>query len=171
MPRIIAQSADFSGQVFELTGDTVTVGRSDQNQIHLPHSSVSGKHAMFQLDQLDYIVKDLGSTNGTRVNGDRISGEVKLRRNDTLSFGNIDFHYDSEHLPPGRPLPELFPGIDVTKCSFRAKPPTYRNASPIPKTKASSLTPAWKFSLIGLLVVFLGGLGYLGFVLLTPPSS
>ena len=69
MPRLVAQSPEFEGKVFDLTGGELTVGRVADNRIQIEHASVSGHHAVFKLDALDYVIKDLDSTNGTRING------------------------------------------------------------------------------------------------------
>src|ERR1043165_3094856 len=99
MPKFIGQSEEFQGVTFELKNPTIPVGRLADNGLHIEHSSVSGHHAELVLDELDYKVRDLDSTNGTRVNGERIS-EQKLRRNDIVRFGNVELLYDSENSPP-----------------------------------------------------------------------
>src|ERR1700759_512461 len=102
MPRLVAQSPEFSGTSFDLKGPEMTVGRLEDNAISVAHASVSGHHAILTLDEQDYVLKDLDSTNGTRVNGEKITSQ-KLRRNDMVRLGNIELLYDSEHAPPGRP--------------------------------------------------------------------
>ena len=47
MPRLVAQSPEFEGRVFDLTGSELTVGRVADNRIQLEHASVSGHHAPF----------------------------------------------------------------------------------------------------------------------------
>ncbi len=89
MPRLVAQSPEFAGQTFELTGPEVTVGRLADNGIQIEHASVSGHHGVFRLDGQDYVVRDLGSTNGTRLNGEK-NTEQKMRSNDNMSLGNIE---------------------------------------------------------------------------------
>src|ERR1700744_4516873 len=115
MPRLVAQSPEFEGKVFDLTGGELTVGRVADNQIQIEHAMVSGQHAVFKLDALDYVIKDLDSTNGTRINGERVS-QQKLRRNDILRLGNIELLYDSEHQPPGQPMPSPSPRVTLNEC-------------------------------------------------------
>jgi predicted component of type VI protein secretion system len=172
MPRLIAQTADFAGQTFELTEPTITLGRNDQNKLHIPHSSVSSKHAVFVLDGLDYAVRDTGSTNGTRVNGDRISinTDIKLRRNDTISFGNIDFIYDSEHVPPGRPMPELAQPIKLEQCISRGKPASFKNSSPMPRKRSSPSSPLWITAFLILFILLGFSIGYFGYIWQEPPA-
>jgi two-component system, cell cycle response regulator len=66
------------GAVFVLTAASTVIGRSDQAQIPIDHDSVSRLHACLYRDGTLYEIEDLGSTNGTYVGGDRISGRVRL---------------------------------------------------------------------------------------------
>ena len=98
MPRLLGNSHEIAGKIFELSEPVLSVGRTPNNRIHLPDNSVSSRHAELRLEGLDYIVKDLDSTNGTRVNGEKIT-TYTLRRNDVLRFGNMEVVYESEHEP------------------------------------------------------------------------
>lgn len=84
---------DDPGQTFPL-GTRVVVGRLDTCDIPIHDKSVSREHA--RLSQLPggYVVEDLGSTNGTAVNGERISEAVILRKGDLVKFGSVEFHFD-----------------------------------------------------------------------------
>src|SRR5277367_5820838 len=132
MPRLVAQSPEFSGKSFDLSGAEITVGRVADNKIQVEHASVSGHHAMLRLEALDYVIKDLDSTNGTRINGEKIA-EQKLRRNDILRLGNIELLYDSEHAPPGQPMPALSERVHLADCKSSGRPADFINASPIGK--------------------------------------
>src|SRR5476651_2782436 len=132
MPRLVAQTPEFTGQTFDRSGAEVTVGRVEDNKIQIEHASVSGHHAVLKLDALDYIIKDLDSTNGTRINGERIT-QQKLRRNDILRLGNIELLYDSEHQPPGQPMPEPSERVNLAECATHGRPAEFVNASPIAK--------------------------------------
>lgn len=154
MPRLVAQSPEFAGQSFDLSGQEITVGRLDDNKIQLEHASVSGHHGMFRLDGLDYFIKDLDSTNGTRVNGERVT-EQKLRRNDILRLGNIELLYDSEHQPPGQPMPTLSERVKLAECQTQGRPVGFVNASPILKKAKNATNKQWTFALtiLGILAV------------------
>src|SRR5471030_3211877 len=134
MPRLVAQSPEFSGKSFDLSGKEISVGRVADNKIQVEHASVSGHHAVMALDGLDYVIKDLDSTNGTRINGERIT-QQKLRRNDILRLGNIELLYDSEHAPPGQPMPNLSERVNLADCASHGRPGDFLNASPIVKKK------------------------------------
>ena len=159
MPRLVAQSPEFSGKTFDLKDREITVGRLPDNAIQIEHASVSGHHAILKLDELDYVVTDLESTNGTRINGEKISKQ-KLRRNDILRLGNIELLYDSEHALPGEPMPTASPRVNLAECSTHGRPADFLNASPIGKKVRGKQSMVWtaSLSLLGLLAV--AAIGY-----------
>ena len=159
MPRLVAQSPEFTGKIFDLTGKEITVGRVADNKIQLEHASVSGHHAAFRLDALDYVIKDLDSTNGTRINGERIA-EQKLRRNDILRLGNIELLYDSEHQPPGQPMPSPSERVNLNECATHGRPVDFVNASPVAKRVRGSVDKTWKLILTFLVILAVAGVGY-----------
>jgi hypothetical protein len=167
MPRLVAQSPEFEGKTFDLTGAEITVGRVADNQIQVEHASVSGHHAVFKLDQLDYIIKDLDSTNGTRINGERVT-QQKLRRNDILRLGNIELLYDSEHAPPGQPMPQPSERVNLNECASHGRPPGFTNASPVGKPPRGSLDKKWKYAIALCALLAIAGVGYFVYVVVLP---
>jgi len=171
MPRLVAQSPEFSGKTFDLAGKEITVGRVADNKIQIEHASVSGHHAVFTLDALDYVIKDLDSTNGTRINGERVT-QQKLRRNDILRLGNIELLYDSEHQPPGQPMPSPSARVNLAECATHGRPPDFANASPITKRVRGAIDKTWKTILGVLALLAVGGVGYFVWVaFISPPGS
>src|SRR5687767_10603197 len=71
------------------------VGRQHAAGLWLPQTSVSKKHAEFDLQDGQLILRDLGSTNGTFVNAERLSGETVLRPGDLVHFANVGFRVAS----------------------------------------------------------------------------
>lgn len=67
----------------------VIVGRSPGADIIIAASYVSGRHAEFKLMGQNLFVEDLGSTNGTLVNGSRITGPCALKNNDVVNVGDV----------------------------------------------------------------------------------
>ena len=69
---------------------TIKIGRSASNDLVLSNPKVSGNHAtlVVQDNEMSATLKDLNSTNGTYVNGRRITGETVVRPTDVLRFGN-----------------------------------------------------------------------------------
>ena len=170
MPRLVAQSPEFAGKSFELSGTEMTVGRLEDNNLQIEHASVSGHHAVLTLDQQDYILRDLESTNGSRVNGEKITSQ-KLRRNDIVRLGNIELLYDSEHAPPGQPMPSLSERVNLAECATRGHPADFKNASPMGKKIRGSQKTKWPLVIACLTVFALAGLGYFVWVLfLNPPT-
>lgn len=159
MPRLVAQSPEFAGQVFDLAGPEITVGRVADNKIQVEHASVSGHHAVLRIDAQDYILKDLDSTNGTRVNGEKIV-EQKLRRNDVVRLGNIELLYDSEHQPPGQPMPSPSQRVNLAECASNGRPADFVNASPIVKRLKGATNKMWTLTLVILGILALAGIGY-----------
>jgi hypothetical protein len=170
MPRLVAQSPEFEGKTFDLTGPELTVGRVADNKLQIEHASISGHHAVLKLDSLDYVIKDLDSTNGTRINGERVS-QQKLRRNDILRLGNIELLYDSEHAPPGQPMPQPSARVNLNECASHGRPPGFTNAAPVAKPPRGRMDKKWLAGILAAVLVALGGVGYFVWtVILNPPA-
>ena len=159
MPRLVAQSPEFAGKTFDLTGPQVTVGRLPDNGIQIEHASISGHHAIFKLSGLDYSLQDLESTNGTRVNGEKIA-QQDLRRNDIVRLGNIELLYDSEHASPGQPMPTPSQRVNLAECGTRGRPANFSNASPIVKKARGAQSRAWTITLSLLALLAVAAVGY-----------
>lgn len=80
--------------VYSIVGKA-RVGRSEENEVFLLDPSVSRAHAVVELDGGAATVRDLGSTNGTFVNGERIEAHP-LRDGDELTFGNTRMRFETE---------------------------------------------------------------------------
>jgi len=75
-------------QTFELVKDVYTVGREAGNDIIINDPQVSRHHARLTLQVSTYVLEDLGSTNGTFVNGRRVSGPASLSIGDMVGLGD-----------------------------------------------------------------------------------
>ena len=84
-----------SGQRIPLGDRPVTVGRMSDCTIPLNDQNVSRHHAEIAPTGGAYVVRDLGSTNGTMVNGTRIGGEQRLSDGDILSFGSTYVRFEA----------------------------------------------------------------------------
>jgi len=78
------------GQAVELTR-AVTLGRAERADIVLADPAVSSEHARVSRVGRAWVISDLGSTNGTRVNERRVDGDVPLAHGDVLALGNVRF--------------------------------------------------------------------------------
>jgi len=81
-------SAGSGRQLVPLTGERVTLGRDPANDIVLQgDGTVSRRHAEILREDVEWRLRDLGSANGTYVNGEPASGDVRLRDGDEIRFG------------------------------------------------------------------------------------
>jgi pSer/pThr/pTyr-binding forkhead associated (FHA) protein len=72
--------------VFDLDKETMILGRDETNDIVLPDAEVSRKHSRLTYSPQGYVLEDLGSTNGTFVNADRLSGPHLLIPGDQIGL-------------------------------------------------------------------------------------
>ncbi len=86
--RLIATQGPHAGQVFELSAELMTIGREPIHPIALVNDmGVSRNHAQVIKQGNETLIEDLGSTNGTYVNGVRISTSVPIKPGDTVQLG------------------------------------------------------------------------------------
>jgi pSer/pThr/pTyr-binding forkhead associated (FHA) protein len=87
-PQIrIVEPEELAGRLFEL-GEELTIGRAAGCQITLDDTFVSQLHARVFLREGQFLVEDLGSTNGTYLNRQKVTGPMVLRAGDELQIGN-----------------------------------------------------------------------------------
>ena len=86
---------------FDLEKDEMVIGRLPECDIQLPSNMVSRRHAKVTRAGQDIFIEDLGSGNGTFLNGKRLETSTKLKGNDRLKFGPILMRFVS-----GRPEDE-----------------------------------------------------------------
>lgn len=95
-PRLVGLQGAYAGQVYELQGDLISIGREAGNTVVLSEdNTVSRRHAQIIRQDGNLVVQDLGSSNGTYVNGVRITTETLLRPGDTLQFGASVFKLET----------------------------------------------------------------------------
>ena len=86
MPRLLIKLAHQQNQLFELHGAKLSIGRGENADLSLPHSSVSRTHAHIENTGNSYEIRDNGSGNGIYVNGKQTEGAV-LKSKDELRIG------------------------------------------------------------------------------------
>lgn len=133
MPKLELTLPDGAQMSHELMDDFITVGRLSDNAIQIEDASVSSHHAELSLDGKHYRLKDLDSTNGTRVNGESVT-ETLLKNSDIVRFGQIEGIYLTDAPAPTRPLPEQG-AAPVAVATSSARPQGFANASPFKTTK------------------------------------
>lgn len=117
-----------------------TIGRGQDNNIVVNDDKVSRTHLqMVQDDSGNISVVDVGSTNGTFVNGIRITGETRLKAGDELRIGDTSLpwqNYFNESIPSTPPISST-------------------SSTPVPQTPAPKRNPTWLFIVGGVLLLML----------------
>lgn len=85
-----------SGQAFSISSHGLRLGRGKENDVVLDDGAVSRRHATLWVSQDRCYVRDEGSTNGTFVNEQRITGTHEMRPGDRLRVGAATFHLTAE---------------------------------------------------------------------------
>jgi subfamily B ATP-binding cassette protein MsbA len=84
--RLTVQEGAQKGHTAAIAGGVTTIGRLVLNDVHLQDNGVSRRHCRIVWDQDAYVLEDLGSSNGTRVNGSR-TDRARLRDGDLIQVG------------------------------------------------------------------------------------
>jgi pSer/pThr/pTyr-binding forkhead associated (FHA) protein len=98
--QFVMRSGPNTGKVYPLEVPEIFLGREASNGVAINDGEISRKHAKLSLQGSTYMIQDLGSTNGTFINGQRIIGTQVLNPGDTVSFGeNIVLLYEVANDP------------------------------------------------------------------------
>ncbi|HYI01648.1 FHA domain-containing protein [Hyalangium sp.] len=122
MPALLLLTGPSAGLRFEVVSE-VTIGRSPSCEIQVDDDKVSRRHAHVFLIEGQVRVRDLGSRNGTLVNGERLQGEARLLPGDRIQVGETTAIYepltqaalaeteplDAQHVPIAEVLPHVGP--------------------------------------------------------------
>ena len=87
--RLTVYFPEDSPTTHEFVGHTLTIGRLGDNDVQLEEGSVSSRHAEIAVQDGAAVLRDLGSTNGTFLNGEQVTGEVPLNEADEIYFGSV----------------------------------------------------------------------------------
>jgi pSer/pThr/pTyr-binding forkhead associated (FHA) protein/tetratricopeptide (TPR) repeat protein len=92
--KLICVAGPKQGTEFPLTGDEdIVIGRATENAVSIPDTSVSRRHAQLRRVPDGWAASDLGSGNGTLINGERINEETVLRNQDVITLGDTQLTY------------------------------------------------------------------------------
>jgi hypothetical protein len=185
--KFVMRSGPTPGKAYPLDAQEISIGRDAANIIAINDAQVSRKHARMELRGSAYVIQDLGSTNGTFVNGTRISGMQVLNPGNTVTFGegivlvyepvtdlNVTIH--STKAPQVTfqkpvPAPALAPAPVSVRVPAPVPAPVYSGqvpAGPVPlppeEAPAGNKFPLWVIILIVVIVVCLV-LGCVAFLL------
>ncbi len=137
---------------FVLNQAETTLGRGTINSIVLADQEVSRRHARILFDATGYMLEDFGSTNGTYVNGRRISGSVHLQNGDQIALGEaVILQFESADSPlvdePALNFTESAPSTAFstgdTPPKAISEPPTAR-PEPQPVKSQAANDAAWE---------------------------
>lgn len=118
MAHLVVTSGPHKGLRLDLTGETTRIGRRPGNDLVLDTPSVSGTHCEIVRENGIFHLKDLGSTNGTRLN--RIPIQMgRLSRNDIISAGDVSFMIDGDDVPLSGDNEEGAPVVPRTTVMIR----------------------------------------------------
>jgi predicted component of type VI protein secretion system len=134
--QLVMRSGPTPGKTFTLTKPEMYIGRDISNDIVINDAEVSRKHVRLLVQAGQYVLEDLGSTNGTFINGQRISGPHILMAGQTVQMGeNVVVVFE---IPSFDPDATALMGANVT--AMEPAPAPVAQAAPPPV--ASSLPPA-----------------------------
>lgn len=94
--KLIIEDDEGRKTVVPFTRDEITIGRQEGNTIRLTERNVSRRHARLMRTNGHVLIEDLGSYNGIRINGDRISGQVQVADGDLIQIGDYDLALQKE---------------------------------------------------------------------------
>ena len=160
--QFVMRSGPTPGVIFPLEGDQLIVGRDPSNSVAINDAEISRKHSRLSFQGGKYVLEDLGSTNGTFVNGQRLAGPVVLKSGDVVSLGEqIVLMYDAINVDPGATIASPRQAVRV------APPPIQTNTPPLPVPPYSaapvySVAPAKRTNLVPIFI----GVGVFLFVCL-----
>ena len=165
MPKLIVTTEAQGKVAYEFTEDLITIGRAPDCMIVIDDPSVSGHHAQLELAGETYRLKDLESTNGTRVNGIPIT-ETALRFDDRIRFGAVEGRFEPD-IRGSQPLPPVAL-IEARGAQTSAAPVDFENASPFPR-RDKDRDPLRTAIIVGAIVACLAFIGSMIAVLAMHP--
>ena len=104
MPKLVVLSEGLTGRSHELKVEKTTIGRLEDNTFQISEQSVSSHHCEILLKGNEVVVKDLNSTNGTFINGEKIS-EKALKPGQILRLGSIELRLEGDGQAPSASAP------------------------------------------------------------------
>lgn len=164
MATIVFTLEDGSTITTPLDVDLITIGRAEDSIVQLASPSVSSQHAIIKVREDGYYVQDVGSRNGTRVNGAVIE-EALLHDGDRVAFGDVtSIFYGLDELPPeeaAAPAPIPLPEPEVVVPLVVAAPPVagipHRSAPMKPRWQTRTYTGEGSGCLTAILLILLFG--------------
>ena len=125
MAKLVLLSAGMTGRTHDLKADKTTIGRVEDNTFQIAEPSVSSHHCEVLLRGNDVIVKDLNSTNGTFINGEKVT-ESPIKPGQILRLGQIEMRLETDAAPATskKPLDQTMVmqrGVSLTELETGAR--------------------------------------------------
>lgn len=141
--QFVMRSGPTPGVVFPLEGEQLTIGRDSSNAVAINDAEVSRKHARLSFQGGKYVIDDLGSTNGTFVNGQRLAGPVVLKAGDVVSLGEqIVLMFDAINSDAGATVAVSRKAVpSAPPVQSYAPPPTPAYSAPPPTSQKRNMAP------------------------------
>lgn len=133
MAKLVVLTHSMAGRSYDLATERTTVGRVEDNAFQIAEPSVSSRHCEILLRGGDIVVKDLNSTNGTFINGEKVSESV-LKPGQTLRLGNVELKLDA----PGASAASAPAASAPAQASAPAAPAASHPAPASPAKKESA---------------------------------
>lgn len=142
--QLIMRSGPTPGAAFTLEGDQITIGRDSTNGITINDAEISRRHARLTFQGGKYILEDLGSTNGTFVNGQRLAGPRVLKSGEVVSFGEqIVLVFETTNFDPGATMvsPRAAAVPSASRPVAPPPPPPVEYVGSVPASPVSTPVP------------------------------
>jgi pSer/pThr/pTyr-binding forkhead associated (FHA) protein len=101
--QLVISEGKEAGREFEFDQASVLIGRTAECDVILYEAGVSRKHARISVEGTSFFIEDLGSSNGTIVNGAKVAGKQSLKDGDSISLGPVAFSFKPVDLAPEDP--------------------------------------------------------------------
>jgi predicted component of type VI protein secretion system len=144
--QLTMRSGPNPGTVYALDGDQISIGRDSSNEIPVNDAEVSRRHSRLTFQGGKYVLDDMGSTNGTFVNGQRLTGPRVLKSGEVISLGEqIVFVYEAVDSDPGATMVSPRNASAVPRPVAAPPPPPQAYAGQVPVSQPEPM-PAKKLN-------------------------
>jgi len=166
MPTLHILTEGFPQKSFDLPEGVTSVGRDDDNAIHISDASLSGNHGEFVVTSGVVVYRDLGSTNGSfHENDQQIIGDMTIAEGTIFRIGSVIVQLVNGHIDPDQSkrdtaLIQVNPS-GLTSDALESSQETFESPFRPKKTFGS------KIFIVVVVVMFIAAIGILGYIYIT----